>query len=250
MQTDYIDLYQVHWPSEEFPLGPMYETLQQLQAEGKVRAVGVSNFGVSYLREVLALGRVESNQLPYSMLWRAVEHEIAPLCLDNDVGILCYGPLCQGLLTGKFSAADEVPEKRARTRLFSGGRPLSRHGEPGCEEDMFAAIREIRRVAGELGQPMGRVAMAWLLAQPGVTSVVAGARNAAQAAENALAADLQLDTVILASLSQATDRIKRRIGVNADLWEHVSRMERIDAAHAGVPSARAASAIPRRRESA
>ena len=226
LRTDYIDLYQVHWPNAELPLEPMYETLRRLQAEGKVRAIGVSNFGISYLSELLAIGRVESNQLPYSLLWRAVECEIGPLCVENGISILCYSPLCQGLLTGKFSTVDEVPEKRARSRLFSKDRPLSRHGEPGCEDAVFAALAEIRKIATELGQPMGLFAMAWLLRQPGVTSVVAGARNAAQAAENARAADIELDAEVVERLCRVTDAVKAHIGINADCWEGVSRMER------------------------
>jgi aryl-alcohol dehydrogenase-like predicted oxidoreductase len=226
LRTDYIDLYQVHWPSAELPLEAMYEALLGLQAEGKVRAIGVSNFGTSYLGELLRLGRVESNQVPYSLLWRAVEYEIAPLCIAHDIGILCYSPLCQGLLTGKFASADAVPEKRARSRLFSKARPLTRHGEGGCEEAMMAAVAEIGKIAAELERPMGLVSLAWLLHQPGVTSVVAGARNAAQAAENACAADLDLSADLLQRLSRATDAVKSHVGRNADPWEAVSRMER------------------------
>lgn len=226
LRTDYIDLYQIHWPSKTLPLEPTWRTLEALQREGKTRHIGVSNFGKSFLGELRALGRAESNQLPYSLLWRAVEFEIQPLCVANEMGILCYSPLGQGLLTGKFPTANEVPEKRARTRLFSSSRKMTRHGEPGCEQETFAALAEIRRVAGELGQPMGRVALAWLLAQPGVTSAVVGARNAAQAVEIAAAADLQLDAGVIARLSAITEPLKQKLGDNADPWEHVSRMEK------------------------
>jgi aryl-alcohol dehydrogenase-like predicted oxidoreductase len=135
--------------------------------------------------------------------------------------------LAQGLLTGKFASADDVPGKRARSRLFSSARALTRHGEPGCEQETFAAINEIRGIAADLGQPMSRLAMAWLLAQPGVTAAVAGARNADQAIENAAAADVPLEPDTIARLSMLTDRLKRALGRNADPWEHVSRMERL-----------------------
>lgn len=226
LRTDYIDLYQIHWPSSTIPLEASYRTLEDLRREGKIRWLGVSNFGVSYLDDLLHLGRVESNQLPYSLLWRPLEYDIGPRCLANHVSILCYSPLAQGLLTGKFLSADDVPEKRARNRLFSKDRRLTRHGEPGCEPATFAAIEEIRQVALDLGQPMGHVALAWLLGQPGVMSVVAGARTAVQAADNALAADLALDTATLARLSRITDTIKPFVGRNVDPWEHASRMER------------------------
>lgn len=226
LRTDYIDLYQIHWPSKTLPLEPTWRTLEALQREGKIRHIGVSNFGKSFFGEMTQLGRAENNQLPYSLIWRAVEFDIQPLCVANEMSILCYSPLAQGLLTGKFQTADEVPEKRARTRLFSANRKMTRHGELGCEQETFAALAGIRRVADELGQPMGRVALAWLLAQPGVTSAIVGARNAAQAVENAAAAELRLDAGVIARLSAITEPLKQKLGSNADPWEHVSRMEK------------------------
>jgi aryl-alcohol dehydrogenase-like predicted oxidoreductase len=226
LRTDYIDLYQIHWPNHAIPLEPTYRTMEDLRNEGKIRHLGVSNFGVGYLDSLAQLGPVESNQVPYSLLWRAVEYQILPRCLAGGIGVLCYSPLAQGLLTGKFATAGDVPDKRARSRLFSAARALTRHGEAGCEHLAFAAMGQLRGVAEELGQPMSRVAMAWLLAQPGVTAAVAGARNAAQAIENAAAAELNLQPDVIVRLSTLTDRLKSVLGSNADPWEHVSRMER------------------------
>jgi len=226
LQTDYIDLYQVHWPNPNLPWGPTWEALEALQTQGKIRAIGISNFGASYLGEMVGLEGMVSNQLPYSLLWRAIEYEIAPICVDHGIGILCYSPLCQGLLTGKFSSPEHVPEKRARNRLFAATRSLSRHGEPGCEEEMFTALAEIRKIAAALGEEMGALSLAWLLRQPGVVSVVTGARTAAQSTENARAAEVVLDDDVTAKLSQATQRVKTIIGTNADMWEAPSRMER------------------------
>ncbi|MFA5189455.1 MAG: aldo/keto reductase, partial [Verrucomicrobiia bacterium] len=226
LRSDYIDLLQIHWPSKTLPLEPTWRTLEALQREGKVRHIGVSNFGTSFLGELAQLGRAESNQLPYSLLWRAVEFAIQLLCVTNKMSILCYSPLAQGLLTGKFRIADEVPEKRARTRLFSASRKMTRHGEVGCEQETFAVLAGIQRVADDLGQPMGRVALAWLLAQPGVTSAIVGARNATQAVENTTAADLRLDADVIARLAGITEPLKQKLGSNADPWEHISRMER------------------------
>lgn len=224
--ADYIDLYQIHWPSSGVPLDDTCRAIEDLQRQGKIRWLGVSNFGLSYLDDVLKLAQVQSNQLPYNLLWRAVEFEIGPRCTDEHISLLCYSPLAQGLLTGKFTTADEVPEKRARTRQFSRDRRLTRHGEPGCEEALFAALGEIAAAAREAGRPMGHVALAWLLCRPGVTSVVAGARSAAQALDNAAAAEVDLDAATVDRLSRITDPVKQTLGSNADPWEHVSRMER------------------------
>ncbi len=226
LRTDYIDLYQIHWPSQAMLLEPTWQTLEALQREGKIRHIGVSNCGASYLDELSPLRRAASNQLPYSLLWRAVEFEIQPRCIAGQTSLLCYSPLAQGLLTGKFQTADEVPEKRARTRLFSANRKLTRHGEPGCEELTFAVLGGIRELAGRAGIPMAHLALAWLLRQPAVTSAVVGARNATQAADNAAAADVELDDTLIARLSLLTEDIKQFIGRNVDPWEHLSRMEK------------------------
>jgi len=154
LRTDVIDLYQIHWPSRQVPLADTVGALQRLQEEGKIRAFGVSNFGVGDLGDLLALGPCTSNQLPYSLLWRAIEYGIQTVCVEHGISILTYSPMEQGLLTGKFGSADEVPDGRARTRFFSGDRPLARHGEAGHEQETFAAIHRIRAIADGAGLPM------------------------------------------------------------------------------------------------
>ena len=228
LKTDYIDLYQIHWPSPTVPLAETIGQMEELRSEGKIRAIGVSNFGLSYMSELLAAGRAETNQLCYNLLMRPVEYEIQPICLENDISILCYSPICQGLLTGKFVTPDDVPPGRARTRLFSKDRPRVRHGEPGCETQVFQALDEIRKICESINQPMADVALAWLLAQPTVTSVIVGGRNAQQAKQNAAAAELELPADAISSLSAATEKIKEYLGANCDPWQSDSRLERPD----------------------
>src|SRR5262249_19670538 len=148
---------------------------QKLVKSGKVRVLGVCNFGPGDLSDALRAQRIESNQLVYSLLSRAVEYDVRPMCVENGIGLLCYSPLAQGLLTGRFGSADEVPRERARTRHFAGTRPQARHGESGCEVETFKAIDEIRQICEEIDRPMSDVALAWLLHQPAVASVLAGA---------------------------------------------------------------------------
>ena len=226
LRTDVIDLLQVHWPPRDVPLAETYGALLRLREAGKIRAIGVSNFAASYLNEQIGLGHVQTNQLCYSLLFRAIEHEILPICLAHEIGILCYSPLCQGLLTGKFASADDVPAGRARARRLSNARPPAPHHEGGCEAEAFEAIAEVRRIAESIDRPMGHVALAWLLGRPGVTSAIAGARNARQARDNALAAELRLTDDAIAELAAATEKVKELIGPNADMWQTKSRMEK------------------------
>ena len=219
LRTDYIDLLQIHWPSREVPLAETWAALDALKQQGKVRSIGVSNFGPLDLDDVLAIGHPVTNQLPYSLLSRAIEYEIAPACAHAGVGLLCYSPLLWGLLAGKYASADEVPDGRARSRHFSPARKLIRHQEPGCEKETFLAIAEVRAEAARLGVAMSDLAVAWLLHQPHVTSVLTGIRRPEQAAANARAAALTLGPDTLALLGRATEPVKRALGANPDLWQ-------------------------------
>ncbi len=219
LETDRIDLYQIHWPSRDVPWEETWRALEGLRDAGKIRYLAVSNFGVHDMDGHLKIGLPVSNQLPYNLIMRPIEYDILPLCMEHDIGVLCYSPLQHGLLTGKFRTADDVPEGRARSRHFSCNRQLTRHGEPGCEQKTFAAIDRLCEISERLGRTPSDVAMAWLLAQPGISSVIVGVRSPEQARANAAAAELQFDEATLAALSEASGPVKKALGRNPDMWE-------------------------------
>lgn len=221
--TDVIDLYQIHWPSRTVPFAETVEALHKLQTQGKIRAVGLSNFGTGDLADILPLGDFAANQLPYSLLWRAVEFDVVAQCQAAGMGILCYSPLLHGLLADKFATAAEVPDGRARTRHFSPERSQVRHEGPGHEAATFASIDRIREIAAGEGVPMAQLALAWLLHQPGVTSVISGARKPAHIIGAAQAADLTLSPATLAALDAATADLKAALGPDPDMWMTTSR---------------------------
>ncbi len=226
LNTDRIDLYQLHWPSREVPLADTLGTLERLKEQGKIRVAGVSNFGVGDLGDLgdlLALGRVESNQLPYNLLFRAIEFEVLPLCEEHEIGVVAYSPLLHGMLTGKFATLDDIPDERARTRHFAPTRPLTRHTEDGAEAELAAALDAVREIATARGLSMTLLALAWAIHQPGVTSVIAGARSPQQAVQNARAADIMLDGETIVALNRATDALKAKLGANPDMWESGAR---------------------------
>ena len=148
--TDYIDLYQIHWPNHDIPLDYQWEALTRLVEKGKVRTLGVCNFAIDDLSEALNTGECQSDQLPYNLAWRAIEYEIQSLCSESNTGIICYSPLAQGVLTGRYKNADEVPDGLARSRHYSKDRPQSSHDEDGCEEELFEAVEKIRYVADQM----------------------------------------------------------------------------------------------------
>lgn len=223
LQTDYIDLLQPHWPQRTLPPQETLAAYEALRQAGKIREFGVSNYGMNDLGSILDSGPVVSNQLPYSLLFRAIEYAIQPLCVRQQVGILCYSSLLHGILSGKYRSPAEVPAGRARTRHFSSNRPQVRHSEPGCETETFAAVDQIRQVAGGLGQPMARVAVGWVLAQPGVAAVLAGATRPEQITELAAALYAPLPAGAAQELTAITDPVKQLLGANPDMWDSRSR---------------------------
>ncbi|MBD3384996.1 aldo/keto reductase, partial [candidate division KSB1 bacterium] len=165
------------------------------------------------------------NQVSYSLLFRAIEYEILPYCREHEIGVLPYSPLAQGLLTGKFKSVEDVPEERRRTRFYSTENPLARHGDEGCEEEVFAALDQIGGICREIDQPMSRVALAWLLHKSGIASVIAGARRPDQIRDNAKAVDLKLEDDVIERLDSVTDSLKKELGRNPDMWEAESRIK-------------------------
>ena len=218
LRTDYIDLYQIHWPNRSVPIAETMTALEKLRTQGKIRAIGVCNMGVHDLTDLLAAGHCETDQISYSLIWRVSEREIQSCCRENGIGIICWGPLMEGLLTGKFGTPDDFPLTRARTRHFSKSRPMTVHGESGQEEETFAAIDRVRRIAAGIGQPMAAVSIAWLLHQPGVTTVLAGSRRPDQILQNVQAAELRLSPEIVQELADATEELKRRFGSNQCMY--------------------------------
>jgi len=220
LQVDCIDLYQVHWPITDHSVADAFATLQDLQTEGKVREIGVSNFGVYNLPDALATGaRIVSNQLNYSLLWRAIELGIQPMCHANQMSILAYMPLMQGLLVGHWTDPEQVPEFRRRTRHFSCQRPETRHGFSGVEELTFDTIAQIRAIADQAGISMPHLALAWVMAQPDVGSVLVGGRKAQQITRNTKAAAITLSSDILGALDKATQALRDALGPNADAFQ-------------------------------
>lgn len=224
LQTDYIDLYQIHWPNHDVPLAETIGGLQRLQEQGKVRVIGVSNFGPIDLQDALAAGRIVTNQLNFSLLWRVIESEIQPLCLEHDVGILCYSSLAQGLLTGRYANIDEVPSWLKRTRWYSSEHPGTSHHDAGCEAEIFAALPQIRELADSQKTSMACLSMAWLLQQQGVTSILVGARKPEEVAWNMPALELTLPDDVPGQLGRITEPVKQKLGDNCDMWFSESRM--------------------------
>src|SRR3984893_9458124 len=184
LNVDVIDLYQIHWPTDDLEEG--WSTMAQLQKEGKVRWIGVSNFNVEELRRAQKIAPITSLQPPYSLVRREVEEEILPYCKSNRIGVIVYSPMASGLLTGAMTrdrAANlAASDWRSRDVEFKDPR-LSRN---------LALVERLREVGERVQRPPGQVAIAWALRNPAVTGAIVGARNAKQVEGNVDAATLRL----------------------------------------------------------
>jgi len=144
MQTDYIDILQIHFPSFVKDYTETIAELNRQVSRGRIRYYGFSNFGPKNMKEFLeAGGKPVVNQIGYNLLWRSPEHFMIPDCIKYGISLLAYSPLQQGLLTGKYSSLADVPEGRRRGKLFSkDSTPLARHGQDGAEEEVNEALKK------------------------------------------------------------------------------------------------------------
>jgi len=222
LQTDYIDLYQVHQSIYMEDVAETVKELKRQQSLGKIRYYAVSNFGPLSLQEFHGAGGIATtNQLPYNLLWRAIEYNIVEECDKIGTDILAYSPLQQGLLTGKFHVPDDVPEGRRRTKHFSSSSTaLSRHGQVGAEKQTFSTIDEIRKICGD--KTMASTALSWLVAQKRVASVIVGASSAKQMEENCKL--YQISEKMMKELNTETDKLKEHFGEDPDMWAKDTRV--------------------------
>lgn len=215
LKTDYIDLYQIHWPSGSFKseLVPIEETmsaLNQLKEQGKIRAIGVSNFSRTQLEEATQYGRIDSLQPPYSLFWRWVEKEAMPYCVENNISILAYSPLAQGLLTGKFEPGHQFDpaDNRAKNKLFQGEN----------YERAQQALDKLRPIAERHQCSLAQLALAWLIAQP-QTNAITGFRHSEQAIDNAKTAEIKLSTEELKEIDEIGRIVTDQLDDNPVMWE-------------------------------
>jgi aryl-alcohol dehydrogenase-like predicted oxidoreductase len=198
--VDHIDLYQIHWPDPETPFAETATALARLLDEGKIRHVGVSNFDASQMRELAATLPVETLQPPYHLFRREIEDEVLPYCAEHDIGVLAYGPLAHGLLTGALDEEVELAPDDWRT-----GSPMFT-GE--AYRRNLERVRELKRLAAERDLDVAQLAIAWVLANRAVQVAIVGTRSSDHIAAAAAAASVELSEDEL----QRIDRI---------MWEAV-----------------------------
>ncbi|WP_128330223.1 aldo/keto reductase [Apibacter sp. HY039] len=182
--TDYIDLYQIHWPETVTPIHETFEAVARLKEQGKIRYAAVCNYSASQVSEADMVCEIVSDQVPYSMMNRKIEEELVPYCINNQKSILAYSPMERGLLTGKIKPGHSFAEGDARSEM--------KIYQPESIEKVNAFLQKIKPIADEQGATLAQLVLKWTIEQPGITIALAGARNAEQTIQNAKAAELKL----------------------------------------------------------
>jgi len=193
MNVDVIDLYQVHWPVDG-DIEEAWEMMAQLQSEGKVRWIGVSNYSTAQMKQCQAIAPVSSLQPPYSLINREYEKEILPYCHENNIGVIVYSPMGSGLLTGTMTreriAAMPSDDWRKNSIYFN---------EPALTRNL-ALAEKLKSIGKKHGRSAGEVAIAWTLKNPAVTAAIVGGRSAGQVDGISRAWDFQLTEQELAEM--------------------------------------------------
>jgi len=205
LQTDYVDLYQLHFWDANTPIDETLGALDDVVRAGKVRYVGCSNFLAYQLArsvgrsEALGVVRFDSVQPRYNLLYRPIERELLPLCVEEGIGVIPYNPLAGGFLTGKHERG--APTEGTR---FTLGNASERYQERYWHDRMFDTVDELKRIADEAGMSMAQLAVAWTLATPGITSPIVGASKPSQLADSVAAAAAPMDAALKQRLDDLT----------------------------------------------
>jgi aryl-alcohol dehydrogenase-like predicted oxidoreductase len=206
LQADVIDLYQMHWPpSDNGPqLEEAWQAMSDLQKQGKVRWIGVSNFSPEQMERAAKIAPVTSDQPPYSLIRRRIEQDVLPHCLKRGIGVISYAPMASGLLTGAMTreraAALSADDFRSRNPEFKDPK-LSKNLE---------LVERLRKVGARHGRGPGEVAIAWVLRHPAITGAIVGARNAKQAEGVMGAGDLKLTAEEISEIEGAASAATAR----------------------------------------
>ncbi len=217
LQTDSIDVYFLHWPNIDLPIGAAMETLEKLRAAGRIRAIGVSNFTSDEMRAASEYGQIDVLQPPYNMFWRFIEGDQLPYCRENGIGIMAYSGLAQGLLTGNLTPRTTFPEgdNRPTTVLF----------QPGTYERCLDAVEALRPIAARAGLTVPQLAIAWLLGRPGVSTVLVGARTVPEIEENAGGATEQVSAADMAAADAVTRAVFESLPRVPDMFQNWENWE-------------------------
>lgn len=193
LQTDYLDLYYLHWPRTGKDMRPWMEGLETARAQGKIRAIGVSNFSVSQMEQLAEVGKIDAYQLGYNLLWRFAERDILPYCQQNGISVIAYSALAHGILAGRYGRELEFTkgDQRWTITLFRNT----------VWPQVYEAVQKFKQVAQNAKVPLSHLAVRWLLNHPAIKSVLISAKNRQQVLSNREALEVTIPDSVFDELT-------------------------------------------------
>jgi aryl-alcohol dehydrogenase-like predicted oxidoreductase len=212
LQTDVIDLYYIHWPRQGRDLRPFMEGLEQARQQGKIKAIGVSNFSVEQMVQVAEVGQINAHQLCYNLLWRFAEKEIIPYCREHGIVVITYSSIAQGVLTGKFPRQPklEPDDQRAGTVHF----------DDAVWPHVYEAVEELKSLAQEVERPLTHLAIRWVLHQEDVNTALVGARRPEQVIRNVEALTGGIPVEIFKQMTEISNDVIKHIPDTGNMYRY------------------------------
>ena len=210
LRTDYVDLYFIHWPDYDQPIAETMGTLEELRTEGRIRAIGVSNFSRPVLEKAMRHGTIDALQPPYNMLWRFPETDLLPFCAEHGIGVVTYSSLAQGILTDTLTIDSEFPpgDIRPQSVLFQ------KENYARC----LGLVEDLRPVAEQLRVAMPQLCLRWVIEQPSVTSALVGARKPNEIEQNVGALGWAFSPAIMSRVQALSDGVFQGFEHYPDMW--------------------------------
>jgi len=209
MGVECIDLYQLHYPNPRCPIADQIGAMAELQDAGKIRWIGVSNFSLEQMQEVVETARIETCQPPYNLFWRQFEDDVLPFCTQNGISVIPYSPLAQGLLAGKFRSPEDVPDDiRANNKLLA----------PDILARCVPVIERLEQIGEAHGRTLVEAAIAWTLQCPDITAPIIGARRKDQLQQNLGGVGWELTTEEWSGISEAGLEISALLDFSSNMW--------------------------------
>lgn len=212
LDTDFIDLYYIHWPRTGRDMRPLVEGLETARRQGKIGAIAVSNFSIEQMRQVQEVGTIAAHQLGYNLLWRYPDDEVIPFCRQHGIAVITYSSLAHGILTGKFGPKLDLDAADQRNRILPFRADIWPH--------VSAGVERLKTIAAGLDRPLMHLAIRWILQRPGVTMAIIGARNAEQARANVAALEGEISAEIFARVTAISDEIVKHVPNEGNLFNH------------------------------
>lgn len=212
LRTEYIDLMYIHWPKKGADVCPFMEGLEKERKKGKILGIGVSNFSVEQMKQVMEVGTIDAHQFCYNLIWRSPERDIIPFCKEHKIAGVTYSSIAQGILTGKFGLKPEFREgdQRGKTVPF----------DPEVYPHVYAGVQEMKKIAGEVGRPLVHLAIRWLLAQPGVSSMLVGARTPDQFHNSLASMQGEISDNVFKRLTAISDGIMKHVPGTGNIFRY------------------------------